>query len=59
MRDDSPNVCVHAGMPRNGNMKPDSKREGRKKKKPICMAYNCVLAIVEKLSPTVSLRRLG
>jgi hypothetical protein len=40
-------------------MKPDSKREGRKKKKPICMACNCVLAIVEKASPTVSLCRLG
>jgi hypothetical protein len=40
-------------------MKPDSKREGRKKKKPICMACNCVLAIIKKVSPTVSLCRLG
>ena len=31
----SPSVCAHCGMPRNGNMKPDSKVEGRKKKNDI------------------------
>ena len=32
--------CAHSGMPRNGNMKPDSSIEGRKKKNVICIACN-------------------
>ena len=34
----SPMTCAHSGMPRKGNMNPESKSEGRKKKNDICMA---------------------
>jgi hypothetical protein len=35
-----PTSCAHSGMPRNGNMKPESSIDGRKKKKVICIACN-------------------
>ena len=34
----SPKYCAQAGMPRNGNMNPESRMLGRKKKNDICIA---------------------
>ena len=42
-------------MPRNGNMKPDSSRLGRKKKNVICIACSWLRAIDEKVMPRVRL----
>lgn len=36
----SPIHCAQTGIPRKGNMKPESRMEGRKKKNVICMACN-------------------
>ena len=49
----SPRYCAQTGMPRKGNIKPESKSEGRKKKKVICRAWNCELAMVLKVKPRV------
>ena len=49
----SPMVCAHAGMPRNGNMKPDSSSDGRKKKKVICIAWVWLRATLLIVMPTV------
>ena len=38
-----PIACAHSGMPRNGNMKPDSSIDGRKKKNVICIACSWLL----------------
>jgi hypothetical protein len=34
----SPSACAQPGMPRNGNMNPDSSIDGKKKKNVICTA---------------------
>jgi hypothetical protein len=44
-------------MPRNGNMKPDSRIEGRKKNIAICIACSWFAATVEKVKPTARLAR--
>ena len=36
----SPIICAHAGMPRNGNMNPESNIDGSRKKNDICIACN-------------------
>ena len=36
----SPMYCAHTGMARNGNMNPDKRIDGKKKKKVICIACN-------------------
>src|ERR1044071_4291844 len=46
---------AQSGMPRKGNMKPDSRSEGRKKKNDICTAWSWFSAMVEKVSPTARL----
>ena len=48
----SPMVCAHAGMPRNGNIKPDSRIDGRKKKNVSCIACICDFATVENVKPS-------
>ena len=45
----SPIACAQPGMPRNGNMKPESRIEGRKKKNVICIACSWMRASVEKV----------
>jgi hypothetical protein len=55
----SPSHCAHAGMPRNGNMKPDSSIDGRKKKKVICIACSWFCASVEKVKPTARLASMN
>ncbi len=45
-------TCAHSGIPANGNMKPDSNIDGKKKKNVICITCNCVSAIVENVIPT-------
>ena len=45
----SPITCAQPGMPRNGNMKPESRIDGRKKKNVICIACIWVRASVEKV----------
>ena len=42
---------AHTGMPRKGNMKPDSRIDGRKKKNAICIAWSWFLARVENVIP--------
>ena len=51
----SPITCAQPGMPRNGNMKPESRIEGRKKKNVICIACIWLLASVEKVKPIARL----
>ena len=51
----SPMNCAQPGMPRNGNMKPDSSSDGRKKKKVICIACIWLCATLEIVMPTVRL----
>ena len=51
----SPMACAQAGMPRNGNMKPVSSIDGRKKKNVSCMACSWLRAMVEKVNPTARL----
>ena len=50
---------AHAGMPRNGNMNPESRMLGRKKKKnDICIDCICVRAKVENVKPTQSVAKM-
>lgn len=35
-----PKICAHFGIPKNGNIKPDSNMEGKKKKYDNCVACN-------------------
>jgi hypothetical protein len=51
----SPITCAQPGMPRNGNMKPESRIEGRKKNIVICIACIWLLASVEKVKPIARL----
>ena len=51
--------CTTRGMPANGNMKPDSRIDGRNTKKVICIAWNCDCARVEISSPSVRLARIS
>ena len=51
----SPIACAQPGMPRNGNMKPDSSIDGRKKKNVICIACNWLRATDENMRPSVRL----
>ena len=51
--------CAMRGMPANGNMKPDSRIEGRKMKNVICMAWNCEEAAVEISSPSARLAKIS
>jgi hypothetical protein len=44
-------------MPRNGNMNPDSRIDGRKKKNVICIACSWFCAIDENVRPSVRLPR--
>ena len=46
-----PTHCAHSGMPRKGNMKPESRMDGRKKKNAICTACSWFCARVEKVMP--------
>ena len=46
-------------MPSNGNMKPDSRIEGRNRKNAICMAWNCVRASVDTNNPRVRLATIS
>src|SRR5882724_3237735 len=46
--------CAHSGMPRNGNMKPESRIEGRKKNV-ICIAWSWLRAMEENMMPSVKL----
>jgi hypothetical protein len=46
-------------MPSKGNMKPDSRIDGRKKKKVICIAWNCELASVEISRPSARLAAMN
>ena len=55
----SPIHCAHCGMPRNGNMKPESRIEGRKKKNAICIACSWFRAAVEKVKPTARLAAMN
>ncbi|CAN5576792.1 hypothetical protein BH20VER3_BH20VER3_20540 [soil metagenome] len=43
------------GRPRKGNMKPESRIEGRKTKKVICIACSWFFAIIEKVMPMARL----
>src|SRR3546814_18443825 len=47
--------CTARGMPANGNMKPDSRNDGRNTKNVICIAWNCDCARVLISSPRVRL----
>lgn len=47
-----PMTCAHSGIPSNRNIKPDNNIDGKKKKNVICIACNCVSAIVENVIPT-------
>ena len=51
----SPIIRAQCGMPRKGNMKPESSSDGRKKKKDICMAWSWFPATVEKVMPMAKL----
>ncbi|MNI83377.1 hypothetical protein D3C73_1401720 [compost metagenome] len=42
-------------MPANGNMKPDSRMDGRNRNRVICMAWNCDRARVEINRPSARL----
>ena len=55
----SPSHCAQTGMPRNGNMKPDSRIDGSRKKKLICMACVMFCARLEKVMPTVRLAMMN
>ena len=46
-------ACAQPGMPRKGNMKPDSRIDGRKKKNVICMACSWLRASELKVMPSV------
>ena len=52
----SPIPCAHAGMPRNGNIKPDS-RNGQEEEERHLHRLKLVLAMVEKVKPTADWRR--
>ncbi len=54
-----PTTCAHSGIPRNGNMKPDSRIDGRKKKNVICIACSWLRAIDEKVMPSVRLAAMN
>ena len=43
----SPIACAQTGMARNGNMKPESRIDGKKTKNVICIACIWVFATVE------------
>ena len=47
-----PTFWAQIGMPRKGNMKPERRIDGRKKKNAICTACNWLRARVEKVRPT-------
>jgi len=55
----SPMCCAHTGMPRKGNMNPESSREGKKKKKAICTAWSWFSATVEKVIPMARLAAMN
>ena len=42
-------TCAQPGMPRKGNMNPDRRMLGRKKKNDICIAWSWFVATVEKV----------
>ncbi|MND06747.1 hypothetical protein D3C83_283080 [compost metagenome] len=46
-------------MPRNGNMKPESRIDGRKKKNVICIACSWLRAIDENVMPSVRLAAMN
>ena len=46
-------------MPANGNMKPDSRIDGRNTKNVICIAWNCDCALVEISRPSVRLATIS
>ena len=51
-------ACAHSGMPRKGNMKPESSKDGMKKKMVICMACSWLLATELKVMPSVRLAQM-
>ena len=55
----SANHCTATGMPAKGNMKPDSRIEGRNTKNVTCIAWNCDLAAVEISRPRARLATIS
>ena len=51
----SPSHCAQAGMPRNGNMKPESRIEGSRMKKEACMAWSWFWLTVDRVKPRARL----
>ena len=51
----SPIHCAHTGMPRNGNMKPDSRIEGSSRNTEACMAWSWFWVTVEMVKPMARL----
>ena len=53
-REDLGEALAQRGIPSNGNMNPESRIEGRKKKKVIWNDWNCVCTAVETRRPRPS-----
>ena len=47
----SPSHCAHTGMPRNGNMKPDSRIDGSSMNTEACIACSWFWVTVEMVKP--------
>ena len=47
----SPSHWAHTGMPRNGNMKPDSRIDGSRMNTEACMAWSWFCVTVEMVKP--------
>ena len=49
--------CAHTGMARNGNIKPDSRIDGKKKESHL-HGLQLILATVEKVKPTAKFAKM-